>query len=76
MNKECYCGRFSAVNDEGRCKSCHYNMHGMTVDAGQSQFNLLKALKAEAHIFGYESLMMEMDKIYNELKWEVKQKDA
>ena len=69
----CECGR-KPVNDAGICESCHYNRQGVTVDAGSSQFKLIGSLKAEAHVFGYESMLVEMDKVYEELKWTAKEK--
>ena len=71
----CVCGR-KPVNDAGVCETCHYHCQGETVDGAVSQIQLLKALFVERHVFGTESMIVEMEKIYNELKWDEKQKDS
>lgn len=68
----CVCGR-KPVNDAGVCETCHYHCQGETVDGATSQVQLLKALFAERHVFGTDSMIEEMGKIYNDLKWKGKE---
>lgn len=69
----CVCGR-KPVNDAGVCEDCFYHGQGVTVEYGTGQFDLLKVLLVESRVFGTESMIKEMDKFYNDLKWEEKER--